>query len=202
MCAHALKGYRGLGSHPSDQIWLIGCGFCSSQKPLRKGRSKPNSGGSRFSDGGGGCRLWDKGGAPSPKISFQLFGPHFGLKIRGVPRFLPWVHRCQIFKVIYDSCLWLFSCTHNLKIPPCQYFLVGEKELYGQNSIKIKPIKHFGALKVLLNMIKNLVTSLEWVLSRLSPGLRHWDGVCKVLYVVLHVVRVLLTGWGRSHHLC
>ena len=56
----------------------------------------------RMGGGGGGYRLGDKGGAPSPKISFQLFGPHFGLKIRGVPRFLPWVHRCQIFKVIYD----------------------------------------------------------------------------------------------------
>ena len=126
---------------------------------------------------GQSSRLWDKGGALSPKISFQLFGPHFGPKIRGrqaplgppLPNFL--------------SYLWLSSCTHNFKIPPCQYFLVREKEIYGQNSIKIKPIKHFGALKVLLNMIKNPVTSLEWVLWRLSRGLRHWDGVCRILSV-------------------
>lgn len=132
--------------------------------------------------GGGGysSRLWDEGGALSPKISFQLFGPHFGPKIRGPRRFLP---RPGSTLPNFLSYLWLFSCTHNLKIPPCQYFLVREKEIYGQNFIKIKPIKHFGALKVLLNMIKNLVTSLEWVLWRLSPGLWHWDGVCKILSV-------------------
>ena len=123
-------------------------------------------------------RLWDKGGALSPKISFQLFGPHFGLKIRGTPGSSPGSTTAKfpkLFMTVFMHTIW--------KYLPVNISYWGEKELYGQNSIKIKPIKHFGALKVLLNMIKNLMISLEWVLWSLSPGLWYWDGVWRILSV-------------------
>ena len=60
-------------------------------------RNAPHSGRSRPSvKGGSGHPDPDiRGGGRSPKRFFRLFGPHFGLKIRGAPEPLPKIRHCH-----------------------------------------------------------------------------------------------------------